>query len=71
MCVCVCSLLQLEHIPHLELWLQLAEAHLKIQGIQRKVKRSPEDLNTTSFEEWLKELVGAVLNPEKRSLRTK
>ena len=37
-----CSLLQLDHIPHLELWVQLVEAHLKIQGNQRKVRRSAE-----------------------------
>ena len=36
------GLLQLDHIPHLELWVQLVEAHLKIQGNQRKVRRSAE-----------------------------
>ena len=68
-CVCVwgagrrgerdpCILLQLDHIPHLELQVQLTNALLKIGGIQRKVTRSPVGVNTASFGEWLQELEG-------------
>ena len=53
-----CILLQLDHIPHLELQAQLTNALLKIQGIQRKVTRSPAGVNTASFGEWLEELEG-------------